>query len=232
MGIELTHDFISNCIFNSQHCQRNWDLSRTIPQEDLDLLALAASQSPSKQNISYYRLHFLTNRDKIQQVYELTAGAIMDPDRLNPVGGYPTAGRAYTNPQTMANLLIVYEDKSITEIDNGKSNPPRNAETYKKSQGQLDDQIRANLERDRRTAIGISAGYVSLVSNLLGYATGFCQCVSDKQAMREVLDIPTVPALLIGVGFSNDNLDRKVHHADHSIVFGSFEKQQMDIKWI
>jgi nitroreductase len=232
MSIELTHAYITKSIHRSQHCQRNWDLSKTIPQEDLDLIAEAATQCPSKQNISYYRLQFITNRDKIQQIYELTQGAVMDPDKSGPVGGYPPRGRAYTNPQTLANLLIVYEAKTLEEIDDGSFGPPRNAETYRKSQGQLDDQIRDNLERDRRTAIGISAGYVNLVSNLLGYATGCCQCIGDKQAMKEALGIPTEPALLMGVGFRNENLNRKVHHADHNIVFGSFKKQDMEIKWI
>ena len=36
-------------IHESQKCQRNWDLSKDIPQEDKDLIVEAATNSPSKQ---------------------------------------------------------------------------------------------------------------------------------------------------------------------------------------
>jgi len=231
MELDLSHDSIKKAIHRSQKCQRNWDLSKTIPQEDLDIIAEAATQCPSKQNISYYRVQFITNRDRIEQVYRLTEGAVKDPESRN-TGAYPPNGKSYTNPQTLANLLIVYEAKTFEEINNGEHGPPRNKETYNKSQGIWDEDVRHSLERDRRIAIGISAGYVNLVSNLLGYATGFCQCVNDKEAMRELLCTRTSPALLMGVGFKNPELNRRIHHADHSVRFGKHKKQPVEILWV
>ena len=231
MSIEFTHANVVKAIHRSQHCQRNWDLSREIPKEDIDLIAEAATQCPSKQNISYYRLQFITNRSVIEQIYELTQGAIMDPQKMGPVGGYPPRGRSYTNPQTLANLLIIYERKSLDEIDSGEFGPPRNAETFKKSQGQIDEGVVFSIEREATMAMGISAGYVNFISNMLGYATGCCQC-GDLDGIRDVLGMRNKPALLMGVGYRNEKMNRKIHHADHTISFGSFKKQPMDVKFV
>jgi len=230
LGKQLTHSEMVKAIHRSQHCQRNWDLSKTIPREDIDLIIEAATQCPSKQNISYYRLHFITNRDMIEKVYELTQGAIMDPTNSGPVGGYPPRGRSYTNPQTLANLLIVFERKSLEDIDAGEG-PPRNAETYKKANGQLDSSAEWAIERDATVAVGIAAGYVNLTSNLMGYSTGCCQCM-DPQGIKELLGMKEVPMLLMGVGYKNENMNRKIHHADHTVSFGSFKKQKMDVNII
>ena len=34
----MDHKQIQKAVIRSQHCQRNWDLSKQIPQEDLDLI--------------------------------------------------------------------------------------------------------------------------------------------------------------------------------------------------
>ena len=38
----------------AQRCRRNWDLSKTIPQEHIDLLKYSVINSPAKQNEEYY----------------------------------------------------------------------------------------------------------------------------------------------------------------------------------
>ena len=50
----FTNSEIIKAIHRSQHTQRNYDLSKKIPQADLDLIIEAATQCPSKQNIAYY----------------------------------------------------------------------------------------------------------------------------------------------------------------------------------
>jgi len=232
MSIEFTHAEVVKAIHRSQHCQRNWDLSKSIPQEDIELIKEAATQCPSKQNISYFRLQMITNREVIEKVYNLTQGAIMDKENNSgPKGGYPPRGRSYTNPQTLANLLLVYERKTIDEIDNGEEGPPRNAETYNKSIGQLDEIHAWSIERDATLALGISAGYVNFISNMLGYATGCCQCMEGDE-IQAILGMKNPPSLLMGVGFRNKNMNRKIHHMDHNIVFGSFKKQHMEVTMV
>ena len=160
----------------------------------------------------------------------MSSGAIMGAGD-GPVGGYNPRGRSYTNPQTLANLLVVFERKSIAEIDNDGSNPPRNAETYKKSIGELDETGEWSLERDATIAIGIAAGYINLTAALLGYSTGCCQCM-DVNGIKNLLGLKNNPYLLMGIGFKNEKMNRKIHHAIPEVTFGSFKKQNMDVTFV
>ena len=55
---------IEKAVHKSQHCQRNWDLSRSIPEEDLQVIETAITACPSKQNyIFYYPSSYITNKD-------------------------------------------------------------------------------------------------------------------------------------------------------------------------
>ena len=51
--LELTHNDIKKAVIRSQHCQRNFDLNRQVPQEDIDLIIHAATNCAAKQNISF-----------------------------------------------------------------------------------------------------------------------------------------------------------------------------------
>jgi hypothetical protein len=51
--MELTHVDIKKAITKGQHCQRNWDLYKDIPEEDMDLLIHSVTQCPSKQNTAF-----------------------------------------------------------------------------------------------------------------------------------------------------------------------------------
>ena len=94
----MDHKQIEKAVIRSQHCQRNWDLTKDIPEEDLQLIIHAATQCPSKQNIAFYKVHFITNRSLIEEVHSKTAG----------FKNYDT-GEYETNSQTLANLLIAFE---------------------------------------------------------------------------------------------------------------------------
>jgi xanthine dehydrogenase molybdopterin-binding subunit B len=72
--VEITHDDIKKSIIKSQHCQRNYDLSKAIPQDDLDVLIYAATNCPSKQNIAYYKVHVITNQEVISNIHNMTNG--------------------------------------------------------------------------------------------------------------------------------------------------------------
>ena len=48
--------FIKESIHESQKCQRNWDLTQEMPQEDIDLILEAATNAPSKQNLNLFQL--------------------------------------------------------------------------------------------------------------------------------------------------------------------------------
>ena len=65
--------------------------------------------------------------------------------------------------------------------------------------------------RDKNVALGIASGYLNLTASLLGYRTGCCQCM-DTEAIREIALLREQPALLMGVGFPQEGVNRRRHH--------------------
>jgi nitroreductase len=211
----VSHDSITKAILRSQHCQRNWDLSRQIPDDDLQVLITAATQCPSKQNLAFYGVHFITNRQLIQEIHGYTEGfTISQEPRVTT-----------TNTQTLANLLIVFENKyhvnPVTES--------RNDETHALLQGRALSPTQSwSLERDAQMAIGIAAGYLNLTASLLGYSTGCCACF-DSSAVKHAMAVDGDVALLMGVGFKDESRNRRVHQLDSSFVFPTLAKQDIPV---
>ena len=65
-----------------RRCQRNWDHSKSIPREHIELLAEVAKNSPAKQDEAYFDVYAITDRDLIEKLYEnsdgFTSGALSD----------------------------------------------------------------------------------------------------------------------------------------------------------
>lgn len=204
---------ITKAIHRSQHCQRNWDLSKEIPQEDLELLVTAATQCPSKQNVAYYKAHFITNRSVIEAVHEKT-------------NGFTTPKRTTTNTQVLANLLVVLEGY-YAELE-----PTfRNDQWESVKTGTVTEGIMNVIKRDQHMAVGIAAGYLNMTASLLGYSTGCCACF-DPVGIKEILGLENEPVLLMGIGFKDPNLNRRIHHKDHSFVFPTKSKQAIPTNFI
>ena len=188
-------------IHKSQHCQRNWDLSKEIPQEDLDLLITAATQCPSKQNMIFYKPYMIQDRATIEEIHACTNGFLRKKDNV-----------VETNRQTLANLLIVFvQDNSY------KNENPRNTqtETVNKSKDTLHD--------DKMLSVGIAAGYCNLTATMLGYSTGCCTCF-DPEGIQKILGTDENILLLMGVGYSDDNRNRREHHKNKDFVFPTLAK--------
>lgn len=210
------HQELTKAIIKSQHCQRNWDLSREIPEEDLKLLITAATQCPSKQNVAHYRVHAITNRKLIEQIHSHTKGFSLD---FNP-------DHAKTNSQVLANLLIVLE-KNPVNVSN-EYDQYRNEQTLAMAQNSVSDSSNAVLMRDCHMAVGIAAGYLNVISTMLGYSTGCCACF-DSEPIQEILGIENEVILMMGIGFKNPNLNRRVHHTDHDFMFPTKVKQEISV---
>lgn len=210
---------ITNAIISSQHCQRNWDLSKEISQDDLMLLVTAATQCPSKQNIAYYKLHYITNRNIIEQIHSHTLGFVI---KKEPDPKYTT------NTQTLANLLIVFEE--YTNLDS-ISNSNRNDETRALASNNPNSVFKETFQHDRLIAVGVAAGYLNLTASLLGYATGCCSCY-QAEPIKGILGLTGNPLLLMGIGYKNVNLNRRVSHVDNSYVFPTKSKQSIEIVFV
>ena len=64
---------LKNVIKLSQRCQRNWDLTKSVKDEDIELFKTAVSQCPSKQQRICYNVVFIKNRKIIEDIYNNTA---------------------------------------------------------------------------------------------------------------------------------------------------------------
>lgn len=181
-----SHKELKKAVIRSQHVQRNWDLTKDIPEDDLELLIHAATNCPSKQNFAFYKLHFITNREKIESIHALTEGL------------RNMKGEMSTNSQTLANLLIVFEDidPSLELIEKWKLRDHSNMET---------------LKRDQQTAIGVAAGYLNVIASMLGYGTGCCACY-DYNEVKEKIGFEKDPLLMMGIGFKDETRNRREHH--------------------
>lgn len=204
-----THKEIKKAIHRSQHCQRNWDLTKQIPEDDLNTLIEAVTQCPSKQNKAFYKVHFITRRDIIENVHRNTKG----------FGDYKSNNGdkilSQTNSQVLANLLIVFE-----------SYIPEPAAVPHEVQY---DNNEVTL-RDQQMAVGIAAGYANVIATMLGYSTGCCACY-DPMAMASVLNLDEPPLLLMGIGFKDENRNRREHHKNN-FMFPTIKKHEIPVNII
>ena len=207
-----TNDEIEKSVIRSQHTQRNWNLSKRLPKEDINTLLQSVTNCPSKQNIAFYKVHFIQDRNIIEEIHENTKG-------FRYGDGF---SETETNPQTLANLLVIFEDYNY--LDDLKDDIHRNQATREYiNNGKLSDARMAELDRDKQVAVGIAAGYLNLTAALMGYRTGCCQCM-DRKAIKEIAMLEEKPLLLMGVGFPQDGVNRRRHHI-RDFTFKSKKKQ-------
>lgn len=202
---------IKETIHESQKCQRNWDLTKEISEKDKELIIEAATNSPSKQNLNYFKLHVIEDRNIIEKIHENTKGfgpiyknfdANKTPKALKKTGQahYQESdgeGDWYTNSQVLGQMLLAYTRNEPTQIREKND----------------------SYDEDRAMAIGISAGYVNVIATQLGYSTGCCKCM-DSGAIETILGEP--PVLLMGVGIADKTRDRREHHTE-DFVFPSLK---------
>lgn len=205
----IDHADIKKAVIRSQHCQRNFDLEKSMPEEDIDLLIHAATNCPSKQNISFYNLHVITNRDTIDKIHELSIGAsAFELESKEEV--------VTTNSQIKANVIFVYEKKAISDM----------SEKHITKWKWFEDTNSKVFERDVNTSIGISAGYVNVIASMLDYATGCCQCF-EVEKIQELLNLKRTPELIMGIGYNNDSKNRRLHATDPALMFYTNKKEDI-----
>ncbi len=212
---------IKKSIFKSQHCQRNWDLGKEMPEDDLDTLMIAATQCPSKQNIAFYKLHFVINRDLIERIHGHTKGFVMKHGETRDQTEYTT------NAQVLANLLIVFEEH--LDLSNAYD-AARNEQVIDFASGNAKESDLKLIEKDRMMAIGVAAGYLNLTASLMGYSTGCCTCFAPNEVQKE-MGIKGRPLLLMGIGWSDATRNRRIHQVQ-DFMFPTRPKQPIPVEWV
>ncbi len=215
----MFRSMIKKSIHKSQHCNRNWDLSKEMPQEDIDLITEAATQCPTKQNLNHYKTHVITDRAMIEQIEAATAIPEFGSEDNSFLGfdglqGYDE-GQGPTNSQLSAHTVYAFVEDDVKQY----GEEVRNISESEKMGGSAEH---FSYKEDRDQAVGIAAGYVNLVSTMMGYSTGCCKCFHVEK-VNEILGVPEgkKTVLLMGVGIADTSRSRQEHHSDASFKFGS-----------
>ncbi len=208
---------ISKAIVKSQHCQRNFDLTKKIPDEDFELLKKSVTECPSKNNIAFYKVHFIEDRYLIEDIHEQTRGFVTNQHE----SGYET------NTQVLANLLVLFE-RHLPNNRLSDDDVVRNEQTrhFEKTGEWEDEEL---LTKDIHTSLGIAAGYLNLTASLLGYRTGCCQCMNSEK-VQEVALLEDIPLLLMGIGYHQEGVNRRQHHIRDDFLFRSKKKMPIETK--
>lgn len=193
----MLHDF-RNAVDSARRCQRNWDLSRSVPEEHIHDLEYIATHAPSKQDESFFDLYILTDRDKIDFLArEHSWGFTMFPNAKDWVA---------RNPQMGANVLFVYNARmDMQEVRNNHKD------------GSTRDPHAKSRWDNAYASIGISSGMVALTANMMGYKTGYSknfgykeEPVNSDDAWGEILGLDKADNNLIyslGIGYSREELN-------------------------
>jgi nitroreductase len=199
---------IKNASEVTNKAQRNYDLAKSIPQEDLDTLIYVAVNSPSKQNETHYSLHVYTDQTIIKQIYSHTKKFTMIRDRQDQDKSFKVENDIFiqndansvTNSQVYANALFVY----VLEQGKARGSQHRAAKEYPNSNA-----ARVYTEQIAYS-MGISIGELILAAGLMGYKTGICSALVPSP-IRDIIGIEQEPRLLVGVGIPNNQLERNQH---------------------
>ena len=229
-----TNSSLVKAIHRSQHTQRNFNRDKEIPIEDIKTIITAATQCPSKHNLAFYDLHIIQNRDVIDELYNTTTNMYVSKEEQ-----LARELESLSNPQVLANLVLVFTKSDYT---NSSHHIHKNLKDLVRSVNSHVNN-REILKADMNQAVGIAAGYVNIVATLLGYETGYCRCVMDKQRLLSILEIDKkVPIILImGIGFKNNEMNRRSHPLKGSAVhkdnkwknnFITIKKEPIKIKYI
>lgn len=206
----------------AERCQRNWDYSKPISQQDIDTLVSVAVNMPTKQNLEYYDLVVSTSR----QFNEICYASSFNPD--DPY--YNNEIGMARNSQVNAPLLLIWIPKLLDQF----SNQERLVISDNSNTGDF-------LPKNIDTAIGVSAGSTALAAAQLGLKTGFCSCMYMLKVYESahvqskdpiVLEISkklaeTQDGLFLGIGYPNKSYDRKDVLKDDKLftTVGSYDKQ-------
>lgn len=218
----------------AQRAQRNYDLSKSIPFDDLKTLIFAAKNSPSKQNETHYALHVYTDTDKIRKVYNCTKrfglGSLHDNKIYKEINGkfWQNKEKSVHNSQILSNALFVYTD-DIGDLRGGE---------HVLGQKNLKGTCAKTLQEQKSYSIGISIGELILSATMLGYRTGICSAFTKE--IYNVIGLDKEIKVLVGIGYPNSDIDRKFHAETKNIevppgfetglphenwMFPSFEKK-------
>lgn len=185
-----------------QHCQRNFDLKKEMPLDDVNFLIDVALTTPTKQNLNTFHLLAITNREIIESIAEK---AYNDNDE-----------EIFLNSQVNCNLLFMY-------FINWKEY--NSAVYFSRAAG---DGNKAGYDHLANLEIGISIGAVGVAANHMGLRTGCCACFSPKNMKNDIFKKNKLQLrdlrLMFGIGYPQYEHHNRVTDSDNYRV--TYPKRQ------
>tara|TARA_B110000503_G_scaffold8850_1_gene12038 strand:+ start:2192 stop:2845 length:654 start_codon:yes stop_codon:yes gene_type:complete len=196
-----------------QLCQRNWDLTQEMPEEDVQVILHSVTQCPSKQNLDYYSVIAIQDRSIIENIYY----------------NYTLTAMGRKNPQILGQLLLVFVTHKPTYVDRNRE--IRHLYNVKETvahptKGNMDKSI---IE-DMHHAIGIAGGFANVTATMLGYKTGFNRRFDHKE-VHKIIGVPEGDraVLMLGIGVPDLSRDRKQEHYENAEIL-SYPKIPINVK--
>jgi len=181
-------------VLTVRKCQRNWDESKSIPQEHIDHLIYLATNCPSKQDEIRFGLCVVTNSEIRKIIYD---------DYI--WGSHRFGNDAGRNTQMGAQALFIFAKVNPSDFEHDTigitvSDVVSNDFDYRSD---------INFDRD----IGISMGIVSFAAAQLGYKTGFNTNLyynkysgEDWRNLLGIKDVSWDPQVILGIGHPDESL--------------------------
>lgn len=210
------HDKIKNAIEVTQRAQRNYNLTKTIPQKDIDTLIHAASNGPSKQNETHFNLRVYTDPTIIKKIHEATKlYAMFSWDNVDEVfndkdGNFNTKEEyTVTNSQIYANAVFIWCDDTANLRGGTHILGARKEASFISKQ---------TLFEQKSFSVGISSGQLTMAAALLGYKTGYCSAfernvkrTTPDKHLQTIINSETEPRIIVGIGYPNEGVNRQYH---------------------
>jgi len=210
------HDKIKNAIEVTQRAQRNYNLTKTIPQKDIDTLIHAASNGPSKQNETHFNLRVYTDPAIIKKIHEATKlYAMFSWDNVDEVfndkdGNFNTKEEyTVTNSQIYANAVFIWCDDTANLRGGTHILGARKEASFISKQ---------TLFEQKSFSVGISSGQLTMAAALLGYKTGYCSAfernvkrTTPDKHLQTIINAETEPRIIVGIGYPNEGVNRQYH---------------------
>lgn len=184
-------------ILITRRCQRNWDLSKQIPQEHIDHWIYLCENSPSKQDEVRYALCVITDQKIRETIYDDYCW-----------GSHRHGVDSGRNTQVGANALFVFgETESFTDNENDVVGVDNDRDSDNVSDG-FDYRSDINFNRD----IGIAMGIVAFSAGMMGYSTGFnTNVIYNKHNHKDWMNLLGYeeyfrPRVVLGIGYPDPTL--------------------------
>ncbi len=187
-----------------QHCQRNFDLTKTVSDDVLNWLYDIGYSTPTKQNLNSFQIVAFKDRSTIFEIAKSATSVYDELDTVNEeLKEEIRSLRRMQNPQVNANLLFLFFIRSESKTSHERLE--REGLT-----GETMDHWRSvtNFE------MGLSASAIALAAHTIGLKTGFCRCF-NRDMLAEVVHPLGLSVsdfyVALGVGYPIAGIPHYVH---------------------